>query len=66
MVLVETHIFPHPPNADLCWLARKQRGLFDWLIDFYFILFYSIFDFDLFICLFVFLRQKKGIHEGDT
>ena len=37
-------------------------GLIDWFI---FILFCLIFDFYLFICLF-FLRQKKGIHEGDT
>ena len=98
MVLVENHIFPHPPNADLCLLARKRQGLFD-LFNFYFILFCLIFFifiylfvilfvcllFFFFCCLFFilfyfifilfyfilfyfifFLRQKKGIHEGDT
>ena len=48
-------------------LISEKTTWFVWLIDFfYFILFLLDFLF-LFICLFIyFLRQKKGIHEGDT
>ena len=43
-------------------ISEKTTG-FVWYIYLFFVL---IFDFYLFICLFIFLRQKKGIHEGDT
>ena len=57
------------PASLKCWfmlISEKTTGVCSIYLFFYFILFCLIFDFYLFICLFIFLRQKKGIHEGDT
>ena len=61
--------FPAYPKCWFMLISEKTTG-FDWLIDlflFYFVLFDFLFFIYLFVYLFIFfLRQKKGIHEGDT
>ena len=58
--------FPASPKCWFMLISEKTTG-FVWFIYFFnLILFCLIFYFYLFICLFIFLCQKKGIHEGES
>ena len=54
MVLVENHIFPHPPKYWFMLISEKTTVFFFWFIYFYFLFYFVLFDFLIFIYLFIY------------